>query len=224
MITAFGTALLDSIHGPMRSYRITKVGGQPLTLCCDEYIDLRPDEAAILDSIPLTGSSRVLDFGCGTGRHLKHLRQRQPGISCCGIEHCDLLREHCAASAGPDDRFVPSLDAVPSSHTFDLILLMGNGLGILGNEASCRTQFPRLIDRLAPGGTLLLESGNFWRDGYSAPLFSIAYGALTDGPFPWGFASEAWLTHLCTSQGCSVSFSTSNAPGEVFFFATLQHR
>lgn len=222
MITAFGTALLDSIHGPMRSYRITKMGGPTLTLCCDEYIHLRPDEEAILDSLILHPGARVLDFGCGTGRHLNHLRQRHPGIACCGIEHCDLLREYCAASAGPDDHFVPSLDAV-SSDRFDLILLMGNGLGILGDESSCLAQLPHLIHRLAPGGTLLLESGNLWHRGYSAPLFSISYGPLTDGPFPWGFASESWLRHLCASQGYSVSFSTSNAGGEVFFFATLQH-
>jgi hypothetical protein len=46
MITAFGTALLDSIAGPMRSYTIAKDGERALHLTCEEYITLRTDEEA----------------------------------------------------------------------------------------------------------------------------------------------------------------------------------
>lgn len=222
MITAFGTALLDSIAGPMRSYTIAKDGERALHLTCEEYITLRTDEEAVLQSLRLPARPRVLDVGCGTGRHLAFLRSLHENLESCGIEHCDRLRQHCTDTSLTSDHFLPTLAHLPPEASFDLILLLGNGLGILGPETDAFPALHSLLTRLSPGGRLLLETGTFWNQGYSAPLFTIRYNGLQDGPFPWGFASRDWVQD--TAAHCDLAFHPSSAQGPIFFFAELTPR
>lgn len=114
-----------------------------------------------------------------------------------------------------------SLDEL-SDLRFDLILLMGNGLGVLGNEDETVEGMSALVGSLNPGGKIIIETGNPFRSGYAAPQFTINFDGVDDGPFIWGHADRAWVTQTLQNLECSVKIQPSHAPGGIFFFAVGQ--
>ena len=112
---------------------------------CREFLELRDEEKQLLDNLHLPPNGSVLDYGCGVGRHMKYLRQQYPKVECVGIDTCELLRSHCSESIALPSKFVEQWADVETSK-FDLIMLMGNGLGALGGL----TGVPK-IDQTAAG-------------------------------------------------------------------------
>jgi SAM-dependent methyltransferase len=222
MQTAFGTALIDSLDGSPRLYQITKLPDATLTLSCEEYLHLRDDEKDVLDALELPADASVLDYGCGIGRHLAYLKKSRPHLKAVGVEHCDQLRQHCVNAFDSTDTFYANIEELPEQ-SFDAILLMGNGVGILGDEKEAIKRLEFLFAKLNPEGAILLETGNLWGAQHTTPQFTINYNNLTDGPFQWGFASEEWIhdTVMKIDPTASVSIFPSNAHGP-FFFAVIK--
>jgi hypothetical protein len=142
MPTAFGQAMLDSLAGREQSFMLSFNGRAAMAQPCGAFLALRPDEVGLLDAITLPEGARVLDYGCGAGRHLQHLRADRADIHYVGIEVCDGLRAHCAAAVPAPATFVADWPQARQQRPFDLILLMGNGLGVLGNEVTWRATAP----------------------------------------------------------------------------------
>lgn len=187
---------------------------------CREFLELRDEEKQLLDNLHLPPNGSVLDYGCGVGRHMKYLRQQYPKVECVGIDTCELLRSHCSESIALPSKFVEQWADVETSK-FDLIMLMGNGLGVLGDELNARQMLRKLADTLNPSGTLLIEAGNPFGSGYHSPRFTIEYGEWTDDPFTWGYSDRAWLENEAKQADLRVSFHRSNAPGTGCFFADI---
>ncbi len=222
MSTAFGRAMLDSINNPPpRSFRMNMLGGPSMEMSCDQFLDLRQEERRLLDSIELSASARVLDYGCGAGRHLRYLRDRQTTIECCGIDVCELLLDHCRRTIPQPAAFFRSWGDI-TRPSFDLILLMGNGLGVLGNEQNALAMLKLFVASLRPAGRVIIETGNPFGSGYRAAEFTIDYHGLRDGPFAWGYADREWLFDACRPVGCRVDFARSSALGGIFFLADIR--
>ncbi len=220
--TAFGRAMLDEIEsGRAHQFTMEMLGGPSISMNCSDFIALRPEEEEILRDLDLPSAARILDYGCGAGRHLQQLRENHADASLFGIESCDLLREYCQGRV-PQATFVSSYAELPDQQ-FDLILLMGNGLGVLGREESAREGLASLVSRLRPGGRLLIESGTWFGPGYTAKQFRIRYDNLCDDWFWWGHSDEAWLRQTLTELDCAVGAKIrSTAPSGFFFFVLAQ--
>ena len=112
-------------------------------------------EADLVESLlRRSGSSSVLDAGCGTGRVAIELARR--GFSVVGVD-ADAPMLAAAKSKAPDLSWVEADLADPGSAVpgpFDLVLLAGNVMIFLepGTEA---TTLAALAARLAPGGVLV---------------------------------------------------------------------
>lgn len=222
--TPFGRAMLDEIEsGQRKQFTMEERGGHSLRMNCSDFLGLRDEEREILRDLQLPDAAHILDYGCGAGRYLQHISENlNPNASLVGIEPCDLLREHCRGCLGPEATLVSSYAELANQDS-DLILLVGNGLGVLGREESAREGLASLVSRLRPGGRLLVESGNPFGAGYAAREFRIRYGNQTDDWFWWGFSDEAWLRHTLSELGCSVRrIIQSAAPGGCFFFILAQ--
>lgn len=86
---------------------------------------------------------RVLDVGCGAGRVCLHLQER--GLEVVGIDSSQGAIDVCRRRGVRDARLV-AVDALQRSFgRFDTIVLLGQGLGMLGS----RTRARRLLSKLA---------------------------------------------------------------------------
>jgi SAM-dependent methyltransferase len=222
MASAFGKAMIDSIGGKVQTFQMTMVGNSTKMECsCDVFLRTRREENELLDAVDLQPESRVLDWGCGVGRHFSYLRKKYERVTCCGIETCDLLRQHCKQAIGGPAEFVSTWREV-SEKSFSLILLMGNGLGVLGPEEQAERYLSELDRSLEPGGQFVIETGNPFGAGYCSPKFTIRYRDQHDGPFCWGYADESWIKCKLQALGYRVNISPSTALGGGYFFAVGQ--
>lgn len=128
---------------------------------------------------------RVLDIGAGTGIHTLYLQDQ--GFEVCAI---DVLAEAVEIMRAAGVRDARQADVWEfEEEPFDTILMMMNGIGILGTLQGLDRflgQVPRL---LKPGGQILLDSGParvVGESGDAAAEVAIGSGEAYHG--------EAWIT------------------------------
>ncbi len=215
--TAFGQAMIDSLErGTPQTFELT-FDGHRMTAPCSDFIETTAAEQKILGELELCRQAAVLDWGCGVGRHLSFLRGRRRDIVCFGVDIDEQMLDCCRRRIGKPCMFCTPSD-FPSDARFDLILLMGNGLGIFGTEENTLEQLKKFRDILNPGGQLLLESGNPMGSGFSTVSMTNSYHGLTDGPFLWGAADRQWVEHTLRN----LNFTYNIIPDDIhrgFFFA-----
>ncbi len=74
---------------------------------------------------------RVLDIGCGAGRHSLYLQGR--GLDVTGIDNSPLAIEVCKRRGLRKTKVMSVTQVSTGLGTFDTILMLGNNLGLLGN-------------------------------------------------------------------------------------------
>ena len=104
------------------------------------------------------GAARVLDVGCGAGRHLLWAEAR--GRTATGLDSSPGAVEVARARGARDVRRLDVMaDDLPGDLTgFDLILLMGHNIGIGGDIAGATALLRTLAARLSSGGHICLTS------------------------------------------------------------------
>ena len=99
---------------------------------------------------------KVLDAGCGAGRHILYLQKK--GFDVLGIDESPLATKVCKERGCKKvkvmDIFKPKLKA----NTFDTIILFGNNLGIGGTLKGVKKLLKILRKLAKKDGTLLLNS------------------------------------------------------------------
>ncbi|KPK60211.1 MAG: hypothetical protein AMS21_09590 [Gemmatimonas sp. SG8_38_2] len=127
---------------------------------------------------------RVLDVGAGTGVHSLYLQEM--GHEVCAVE---LLPEAAEIMRARGVRNVHAKDILDfTAEPFDTILMMMNGIGILGTLDGL-DRFLRDVPRLLkPDGQIILDSGPANVTGDSDnPAVAITF------PDDGGYPGEAWI-------------------------------
>jgi trans-aconitate methyltransferase len=178
-VTAFGTAMLQFIAGQGNGALMVNRGIVPGY--CRLFVALRNDESQLLTRLvtgwPEDRDLRVLDVGCGVGRHVAAMAGLRPASKITGIERCDAMRAHCCAQF-PNHKFLSDIKHLAADETFDLMLLMGNGLGVLGGTAQdVRQGLQGLLAHLSDDGVLVIESTDHpGHPGFGVMPVVIAHG------------------------------------------------
>jgi SAM-dependent methyltransferase len=99
---------------------------------------------------------RVLDIGCGAGRHSLHLQAK--GLDVLGVDESPLAIETCRLR-GLQRTEVMSITQVSSKlGTFDTILMLGNNFGLFANPVRARRLLRRFAAMAAPTARIVTET------------------------------------------------------------------
>lgn len=157
---------------------------------------------------------RVLDVGCGAGSHSIYLQEeRKLGVT--AVDTSEGAIEVCRLRGIKDARQV-SFNGL-SDESYDTILLLMNGTGIIGRLHKLDQFFNKIKELLNPGGQVLLDSsdlsylydpdedGGIWIDaaaGYYGELqYSLKYKNETSAAFDWLYLDFNSLSLAANKNG-----------------------
>lgn len=120
-----------------------------------EHRDWLPSERGAIQH----ARGRVLDVGCGAGRHALYLQQR--GLDVTGIDSSPGAVKVCRLR-GLKKALVRSIDELGRfrAASFDTVLMLGNNFGLLGGAAKARRLLKELSRITSPEARILAGSRN----------------------------------------------------------------
>jgi trans-aconitate 2-methyltransferase len=130
----------------------------------------------LVAAIPARDVSIAVDLGCGPGNSTEVLAQRFPGATVTGIDNSDDMLAAARKRLPSLDFELADIGAWNPARQFDVILANAS-LQWLPDHA---TLYPRLISKLAPGGSLAVQTP----DNMEEPAHRLARETATNGP--WG--------------------------------------
>ena len=154
----------------------------------------------------------ILDVGAGSGCH--SLALKEMGKNAVAVEISRLSVE-VMKERGVDARLVNFYDPT-FAETYDTILMLMNGTGIIGNLDNIQTFFSRIRQLLKPGGSLLIDSSDLSylyeeEDGslmidladdyYGLVDFQMQYKDLVGEPFDWLYLDFNTLSYYAEESG-----------------------
>ena len=183
----------------------------PLPLLFRTYEDMPEIERKALGMV----RGKTLDVGAGAGCHSLVLQER--GIDVTAIDISPLSVETMKAR-GVKKAFVQDFMTIDGQQ-YDTILMLMNGIGIVGQLESLPTFFRHLDRVLAPGGQLLCDSTDISyvfedEDGvirypegdayYGEITYRMRYKDIFGEPFPWLYIDVATLRQVAGENGYRV--------------------
>lgn len=156
---------------------------------------------------------RILDVGAGSGCH--SLALQQAGKDVCAIDISPLSVEVMESRGVRQVRQVNLFDG-HFCETFDTVLMLMNGSGIVGRLENLPLFFRRMKQLLRPKGQILMDSsdlrylfeeedGSFAIDlaaGYYGEVdFQMQYGKVKGEPFDWLYVDFQTLSYYAAESG-----------------------
>jgi SAM-dependent methyltransferase len=176
-----------------------------------DFISVPETDRNVLDEIQIPPNGRVADLGCGIGRHLAYVRHRYPTVECCGVDFCDLQRDFAENNFLAPKHFVANIGDLQGD--FDAVFMLGNGLGVLGDENGIINGLRHWGQRIKPGGYFVIESSSRFNRDFDPVYASTSYQGQSDPFFPWYGASSNCLKQLLeTPQEDGTCFKVSLKP------------
>jgi len=129
-----------------------------------EYRDWAPFEQKAMEFV----KGRVLDIGCGAGRHSLYLQQR--GFDALGIDNSPLAIKVCRLR-GLKKAEVMTIDEVNfKPNSFDTILMMGNNFGLFANFRKARRLLKRFYRMTSKDALIIAGTNDIYRTENPAHL------------------------------------------------------
>jgi 16S rRNA G1207 methylase RsmC len=163
----------------------------------------------------------ILDLGSCVGRHSLYARRCRPEAKITVVESDTKLRQHCLDTFQPHAAYADFSD-ISIGLDFDVVFMLGLGLGIFGDEDRTRQGLLDVLARLKPGGSLLIEGGKSTPGDFTTQRFSIRYGQDQDEPFNWGYATFDWLQNTLENNGqVKLSRRCRTSNGDNYFICQI---
>lgn len=159
---------------------------------------------------------KILDVGAGSGCHALALQEMEKEV--CAIDISPLSVEVMKEKGVKDARLLNLFDE-HFRETFDTILMLMNGSGIIGRIENMPGFFLRMKQLLAPGGCILMDSsdlrylfeeedGSFLidiaGDYYGQVDFQMQYKDIKGDSFDWLYIDPQTLELYASQNGFKV--------------------
>lgn len=105
--------------------------------------------------------NRVLDIGCGAGKHSLYLQRK--GHEVTAIDISPGAVEVCEKRGVKDARVLDIDDIDPDVGPFDTILMLGNNFGLLKGPKKAREYLETFHDITPPDGNIIAESNDIYQ-------------------------------------------------------------
>ncbi|WP_299531951.1 bifunctional 2-polyprenyl-6-hydroxyphenol methylase/3-demethylubiquinol 3-O-methyltransferase UbiG [Ulvibacterium sp.] len=209
----FGKALLDFQIGRYTEDIVTYSSLNikdtlPLPYLFRDYDNMPVLEQKALDLC----FGEVLDIGCGTGSHSLYLQQQ--GFEVTALDYSKGAVETCKSRGVKKTAYSDILD---HTQKYDTLLLLMNGIGIIGRLQNLDIFFMHLKSLLKPYGQILLDSsdiiymydadedGGIWlpksSSYYGEIQFTLEYKGKRGLPFYWLYLDYATLKKAAKIHG-----------------------
>lgn len=158
---AFGQSLWDAHREGSAWHVIEREDG--LVDPCDAAVYVRPPKhwGKHEHQAFRLARGRVLDIGCGAGRHAIFLQER--GLTVLGIDESPLAIKTARACGLKQSRVLPIRKVTPRLGTFDTILLLGNNFGLFGSARQTRILLRRFHALTSINARIIAESNDIYR-------------------------------------------------------------
>ncbi len=226
-MTAFSNAILDQVTQLDHEVHYELLCNGTVTDClARDYLSVRPEEvemiAQCLDDKSVAPS--ILDLGACVGRHSLCARFLRPESQITIVERDAELRQHCLDTFQPQAAYANFLD-IDNGRDFDVMFMLGLGLGIFGDEHQTRLGLMSMVGRLKRGGSLLIEGGKSTPGEFTTQNYSIRYVQDQDEPFNWGYATFDWLKNTINDIGqLELSSRCVTSNGDNYFICQINKR
>ena len=157
---AFGHCFKDYLAGKADTYIIERDDGfiyaDPLKGYFNSYKEWPPIVRKAMRYV----KGRVLDIGCGTGRHSLYLQEK--GLDVVGIDNSPLAIQVCKERGLLDARLISTTQINSYLGIFDTVIMFGGNFGLVGSFDGARRLLKRL-NRVTSEHSRILAIG---RDPY----------------------------------------------------------
>lgn len=179
----------------------------PVATLFREYKDMPVLEQQAIDM----ATGRILDAGAGAGCHTLELQRRGANVTAIDISPAsvDTMRQRGVAHVLLQDFY----DVIEQ---YDTILMLMNGIGIVGRLDGMDRFFEQIDRILAPGGKVLFDSSDICyvfegEDGiielpatpdyYGEIEYQMQYGQVKGEPFNWLYVDSDTMAEIAEAHG-----------------------
>lgn len=154
---AFGHEILDFLNGTNLCETVERDDGHlDVSTLLKGYFHEYKDWPSHQKKAIRLARGKVLDIGCGAGRHALHLQEK--GFDVLGIDQSPLAVKVCR-KRGLKKARIMSITQIPSGlGPFDTLLMMGNNFGLFGGFKRARWLLRRFRSLTTDSGRIIAET------------------------------------------------------------------
>jgi len=163
---AFGRAMYDYFLSGMRNSHLAEIveredgyieiSGGPAAYFA-EYRDWPHEEKKALRYI----RGRVLDIGCGAGRHSLYLKGR--GLDVLGIDNSPLSIEVCRKRGLTHAQVISISQISLKLGVFNTVLMLGNNFGLFGSYQGAKRLLKKISGITSKNGRIIAATNNIYK-------------------------------------------------------------
>lgn len=156
MTDPHGMAMLAFLEGDDSPFHYVRDDGFAAPMRIGRRFGSFDDFSAVEKDACALVAGRVLDLGCGSGKHVAGLRSQ--GFSCIGVDNSAVVMEVCRRQGIGGVARMDAFRLGFAAGAFDSVTLFANGISMGGTDAGVRDLLAECARVTGPGGRVIVTN------------------------------------------------------------------